>query len=143
MTRQRRDYGIDVRFPPVFSVKQQAANIEDAPTLYLAVERDRGWIDYNYRLRKSAKLSVMSRQHILQWSKDSREGTTSNFRSYRQAAKNKRELKLLRSKQMEQKMRKSSDHKMKIALMQHRKKFRPLGELEGVGRLLRSRRRAF
>ena len=94
LARQRRDYGIDEElFPPQFPVEQQADNIEDAPTHNMAGERDHGFIDY--RLHKSAKLSAVSRQHILQWCKDFRKGATSNFRSYRQAAKDKRELELL------------------------------------------------
>ena len=63
----------------------------------MAAERDHGWIDYF--LHKSAKLSAVSRQHILQRCKYFRQGATSSFRSYRQVAKDKRELELLWSKQ--------------------------------------------
>lgn len=132
LARQRRDYGIDEeRFPLEFPVEQQAANTEDAPTHNMTAERDHGWIDY--RLHKSAKLSAVSRQHILQRHKDFREGATSNFRFYRQAVKDKRELELVWSKQMEDKMRKGSVDKREMAQMQERKKLGLLEDLKQVG----------
>ena len=63
-------------------------------------------------------VSAVSRQHILKRCKDFREDTTSNFRPYRQAVKDKREPELLWSKQIKDKMRKGSDIKKDMALMQ-------------------------
>lgn len=132
LARQRRDYGIDEeRFPPQFPVEQQAANIEDAPTHNMAGERDHGWIDY--RLHKSAKLSAVSRQHILQRCKEFRDGTTSSFRSYRQAAKDKHDLELFWTDQMKQKMRQGSDSKREMAIIQEQKKLGLLEELKEAG----------
>jgi hypothetical protein len=132
LARQRRDYGIDEkRFPPQFPVEQQAANIEDAPTHNMAGERDHGWIDY--RLHKAAKLSAVSRQHILQRNKEFREGATSSFRSYRQAAKDKRDLELFWTDQMKQKMSQGSDSKREMALIQEQKKLGLLEELKEAG----------
>ena len=132
LARQRRDYGIDEeRFPPQFPVEQQAANIEDAPTHNMAGERDHGWIDY--RLHKAAKLSAVSRQHILQRCKEFRDGTTSSFRSYRQAAKDKQDLELFWSDQMKQKMRQGSDSKREMAIIQEQKKLGLLEELKEAG----------
>lgn len=132
LARQRRDYGVDEeRFPPQFPVEQQASNIEDTPTHNMAGERDHGWIDY--RLHKSAKLSAVSRQHILQRCKEFREGATTSYRSYKQAAKNKRELELLWSNQMKEKMKEGSDNKREMAIMQERKKLGLLEDLKEVG----------
>ena len=104
LARQRRDYGIDEeKFPAQFPVELQADNIEDTPTHNMAGERDHGWIDF--RLHKSAKLSAVSRQHILQRCKEIRSGSTSSFRSYRQAAKDKRELELFWTETMKERMK--------------------------------------
>lgn len=131
LARQRRDYGIDEeRYPPQYPVEKQAANIEDAPTHNMAAERDHGWI--GYRLHKSAHLGSVSRQHILQRCKDLREGS-GNFRTYRQAAKAKRELELRWSKKMEERMRKGTESKREVALMQERKKAGLLESLKELG----------
>ena len=85
LASKRRDYGIEEeKFPAQFPVELQADNIQDTPTHNMAGERDHGWIDF--RLHNSAKLSAVSRQHILQRCKEIRSGSTSSFRSYRQAA---------------------------------------------------------
>ena len=110
LARQRRDYGIDEeKFPAQYPVELQAANIEVTPTHNMAGERDHGWIDF--RLHKSAQLSAVSRQHILQRTKELREGTSSSFRSYKEVAKDKRKLELAWSKAMQEKMRQGSDSK--------------------------------
>ena len=132
LARQRRDYGIDEKkFPAQFPVELQASNIEDTPTHNMAGERDHGWIDF--RLHKSAKLSAVSRQHIIQRCKEIRSGSTSSFRSYRKAAKDKRELELFWTETMKERMRKGSDEKREIALIQERKKLSMLEELKECG----------
>jgi hypothetical protein len=132
LARQRRDYGIDEKkFPAQYPVELQASNIEDTPTHNMAGERDHGWIDF--RLHKSAKLSAVSRQHIIQRCKEIRSGSTSSFRSYRKAAKDKRELELFWTETMKERMRKGSDEKREIALIQERKKLSMLEELKECG----------
>jgi hypothetical protein len=132
LARQRRDYGIDEKkFPAQYPVELQASNIEDTPTHNMAGERDHGWIDF--RLHKSAKLSAFSRQHIIQRCKEIRSGSTSSFRSYRKAAKDKRELELFWTETMKERMRKGSDEKREIALIQERKKLSMLEELKECG----------
>ena len=129
LARQRREYGIyEGKFVAQFPVEQKAANIDDAPTHNREGERDHGRIDY--RLHKSARLSAVSRQHILQRGQEFRDGETSSFHSYQQVARDKRELDLCWSKQMETKMKKCSDEKREIALQQEQKK---LGLLEEKG----------
>ena len=132
LARQRRDYGIDEKkFPAQYPVELQASNIEDTPTHNMAGERDHGWIDF--RLHKSAKLSAVSRQHIIQRCKEIRSGSTSSFRSYRKAAKDKRELELFWTETMKERMRRGSDEKREIALIQERKKLSMLEELKECG----------
>ena len=132
LARQRRDYGIDEeKFPAQFPVELQADNIEDTPTHNMAGERDHGWIDF--RLHKSAKLSAVSRQHILQRCKEIRSGSTSSFRSYRQAAKDKRELELFWTETMKERMKRGSDERRETALIQERKKLSMLEELKEGG----------
>ena len=132
LARQRRDYGIDEKkFPAQYPVELQASNIEDTPTHNMAGERDHGWIDF--RLHKSAKLSAVSRQHIIQRCKEIRSGSTSSFRSYRKAAKDKRELELFWTETMKERMRRGSDEKREIALIQERKKLSMLEELKESG----------
>lgn len=132
LARQRRDYGIDEeKFPAQYPVELQADNIDDTPTHNMAGERDHGWIDF--RLHKSAKLSAVSRQHILQRCKEIRSGSTSSFRSYRQAAKDKRELELFWTETMKERMKSGSDEKRETALIQERKKLSMLEELKEYG----------
>ena len=132
LARQRRDYGIEEeKFPAQFPVELQADNIEDTPTHNMAGERDHGWIDF--RLHKSAKLSAVSRQHILQRCKEIRSGSTSSFRSYRQAAKDKRELELFWTETMKERMKRGSDERRETALIQERKKLSMLEELKEGG----------
>lgn len=132
LARQCRDYGIDEeKFPAQYPVELQADNIDDTPTHNMAGERDHGWIDF--RLHKSAKLSAVSRQHILQRCKEIRSGSTSSFRSYRQAAKDKRELELFWTETMKERMKSGSDEKRETALIQERKKLSMLEELKEYG----------
>ena len=132
LARQRRDYGIDEeKFSAQYPVELQALNIEDTPTHNMAGERDHGWIDF--RLHKSAKLSAVSRQHILQRCKEIRSGSTSSFRSFKKAAKDKRELELFWSETMKERMKKGSDERRETALIQERKKLGMLEELKECG----------
>ena len=132
LARQRRDYGIDEeKFPAQFPVEQQAPNIDDTPTHNMAGERDHGWIDF--RLHKSAQLGAVSRQHILQRCKEFREEAASSFRSYKQAAKDKRDLELFWTRTMKQKMKEGSDEKRETAIMNERKKLGMLEELKSGG----------
>ena len=132
LARQRRDYGIDQeKFPSQFPVEEQAANIDDTPTHNMAGERDHGWIDF--RLHKSAQLSAVSRQHILQRCKELRENATSSFRSYKQAAKDKRDLELFWTRTMKERMKEGSDEKRETAIIHERKKLNMLEELKSAG----------
>ena len=84
-------------------------------------------------MHKSAKLSAVSRQHILQRCKEIRSGSTSSFRSYRQAAKYKRELELFWTETMKERMKRGSDERRETALIQERKKLSMLEELKEGG----------
>ena len=63
----------------------------------------------------------MSRQDILQRTKELREGTSSSFRSLKEVARDKRKLELAWSESMQGKMRQGSDSKRELALIHERK----------------------
>ena len=155
LARQRRDYRIDEeRFPAQYPVESQAANIDQTPVHNLAAERACGKIDY--RIKRTHSLAPVSRQMILQRyfhqnlhchryhlhhnhcyhnhrCKELRNGTTTSFRGYKEAADKKRELELFWTRSMKERMRNGSDEKREEALVQERKKIVSLQKLKEQG----------
>ena len=80
LARQRRDYGLSEDFPAEYPVFQQAKNIDDTPVNNLAMERQRGTVDY--RLRKLQTLTAVSCSIILGRAKELQDGKESNFSSF-------------------------------------------------------------
>ena len=132
LARQRRDYGIDkTRFPAQYPVEEQAENFDETPVNNISAERACGKIDY--RLHKAQNLAAVSRQMVLQRCKELRNGQTPSFRGYKEAAQAKREMELSWTVSMKERMKKGSDEKREVALVQERKKLDSLEKLKEFG----------
>ena len=88
LTRQRKDYGLDIeKFPAHYSVEEQASNIDDTPTNNMEMERLMGLTDQ--RLKKLQTLGAASRFIILKKTRALREerdnaASKTTFRCFRQ-----------------------------------------------------------